>query len=251
MTSAHRKGSGARSTGQPSPLTRLGWCALLAYFPLLLWLLQRLPPTGRGAGLLALRVALFHGAGALWSTLLLRWEGRLAEFKALTSRPGRGLRHGVYGFVAIAGAATLLLRLPSGMLPAWLPVLLHPLDLTPVYADPRLPTGPGGLPRLLLLMAGGAAEEWIFRCAIWLRWAGALPVQTAPSGEAKSAPMTLGYEFKLTMVCAYFAWLHWPQGPWAMLLAFLGGMVLGGVLWWRRSFWLIATLHALYNWNSL
>lgn len=35
-----------------------------------------------------------------------------------------------------------------------------------------------------------------------------------------------------------------------MIEAFSGSLVLGGLLYWRRSFWLIATLHALYNWNS-
>ena len=213
---------------------------------------------------LAPRVALFHGVGGLWCGLLLAWEGRLAAIAALAARPWAGLLQGVLGFAALAGSATLLLRLPSGALPSWLPGLLHPLDISPLYDDPRFPVQPGGLLRLVLVMGGGMLEEWIFRCALWLRWSGGLrwagagPARPLPPYEGKSAsagwrgnPSPLEHGWKLLGVSAYFALLHWPQGAAAMLQAFAGSLVLGALLWWRRNFWLIATLHALFNWTSV
>ena len=64
-------------------------------------------------------------------------------------------------------------------------------------------------------------------------------------------PIPLAHCAKLAAVSLYFAILHWPQGQVAMIEAFSGSLVLGGLLYWRRSFWIIATLHALYNWNTL
>lgn len=221
-----------------SPTAWLGWAGLTAYFPLLLW---TIPATAGTAGL-ALRVGLFHGGGTLWSLLVLWREGRLAAISRLTARPGQGVALGVLGFLLLAGVATALLRLPSGTLPTWLPGLLHPLDLSPLPSDPRLPTDTGAVLRLALLMGGGALEEWIFRCALWLRWAG------LPGAEGK---FTLTHARKLLAVSAYFALLHSAQGSQAMLYAFFGSMVLGGVLARSRNLWLIATLHALYNWNTL
>lgn len=248
MTPSADKPAGPQTAANSSRLTRLGWAALLVYFPLLLLLLRLLPARSSVAAL-ALRVGLFHGIGALWSLLLLRREGGLAAFAALASRPWRGLGQGLLAFVALAGVITLLLRLPAGILPSWLPVFLHPLDLSPLPSDPRLPTHMSGFAHLVLVMGGGGLEEWIFRCALWLRWAGGLPSPPEPSSRAN--PISLAHCLKLGAVSLYFSILHWPHGQQAIIQAFSGSLVLGGLLYWRRNFWLIATLHALYNWNTL
>ena len=245
MTPSPDKPAGPQAAGNPSRLTRLGWAALTGYFPLLLWRL----PARNGVAALALRVGLFHGIGALWSLLLLRREGRLGAFAEMAAHPWRGMRQGMLGFVALAGIITLLLRLPAGTLPPWLPALLHPLDLSPLPADPRMPMHMSGILHLALAVGGGALEEWIFRCALWLRWIGGLP--SPPRSSSAANPISLAHCLKLAAVSLYFAILHWPQGHGAMMQAFSGSLVLGGLLYWRRSFWLIATLHALYNWNTL
>ena len=198
---------------------------------------------------LALRVALFHGVGCVVSLALLRREGALATLAALLARPRTGLWQALLGFALLGGVATALLRLPAGSLPPWLPALLHPLDLSPLPADPRWPAEPAAIIRLLLVMAGGAAEEWIFRCAFWLRWAGA-PPPPVRSGGKKEAGAAAAHAYKLVVVSAYFAALHWRQGVAMMLVAFSGSLVLGALLWWRRNFWLVAALHALFNWNA-
>jgi membrane protease YdiL (CAAX protease family) len=243
------KPTGPKAAAKPSQLTWLGWAALTGYFPLLLWLSADTPPTRSGLAPLTLRLGLFHGLGALWSLLLLRREGRLGAFAELAAHPWRGMGQGLLAFLALAGVITLLLRLPAGTLPSWLPALLHPHDLSPLPADPRLPMQLSGIWHLALVVSGGALEEWIFRCALWLRWAGGLPARPGPSSRANPVPLV--HWAKLAAVSLYFAMLHWPQGQAAMIEAFSGSLVLGGLLYWRRSFWLIATLHALYNWNSL
>lgn len=209
MTHPPDKPVGPQTAANPSRLTRLGWAALTGYFPLLL-LLPRLLPARSGIAALAPRVGLFHGVGALWSLLLLRREGRLVAFSALAARPWHGMGQGLLAFVALAGVVTLLLRLPAGTLPSWLPALLHPLDLSPLPADPRLPMHLGGMLHLALLMGGGALEEWIFRCALWLRWAGDLP--SPPRSSSPANPIPLAHCAKLAAVSLYFAMLHWPQG---------------------------------------
>ncbi len=242
----------------PSPLTRLGWAALVCYFPLLLVMMPVRPPrldyagfdyTGLGPAGLAIRVALFHGVGCVGSFALLRREGALAPLAALLARPWTGLGQALLGFALLGGVATALLRLPAGSLPSWLPALLHPLDLSPLPADPRWPAGPAAVMRLALLMVGGAAEEWIFRCALWLRWAGA-PPPAGQGGGKKEAGAAAVHGCKLVAVSAYFAALHWRQGAAAVLVAFSGSLVLGALLRWRRNFWLVAGLHALFNWNA-
>ena len=156
-------------------------------------------------------------------------------------RPWQGMALGVLGFLLLAGVPTALLRLPGHMLPAWLPELLQPLDLSQFPFAHRFSTNSKGMLRLAMLMVGGALEEWIFRCALWLRWAG------VPQPGRK---FTLAHAQKLLAVSGYFALLHSSQGAQAMLQAFSGSMVLGGVLAWRRNLWIIATLHVIFNWSS-
>ena len=69
-------------------------------------------------------------------------------------------------------------------------------------------------------------------------------------GGRKAAGAAAAHAYKLAAVSAYFAALHWRQGTETMLVAFSGSLVLGALLWWRRNFWLVAALHALFNWNA-
>ncbi len=237
----------------------LGWAALLCYFPLILSFPPRAPAvSGSGLSALGWRTALFHGVGVLWSVALISAEGLWPRWRALFARPGRGLLLAL-ALYAVAGAAvTALLKLPVAP-PAWAMPLLLPFDFSALLAGawPRVSAAWGA--ERLLIAAGSVAEEWIFRCALWLRWAGALPLDGTPlpldgKADERRAPAlkALGpHLYKLAGVSLYFTLLHLPQGPAALGQAFAGSIVLGLLLAWRGNFALIATLHVLFNWMAM
>ena len=251
-------------------MLRLGWAALLCYFPLILSFGPRAAAvSGNGLASLGRRVALFHGVGVLWSVALISAEGLWPRWRALFARPGRGLLLAL-ALYAVAGVAVTAFLNLSAPQPAWA-LLLLPFDFSALLAGawPRV-SAPWAVERLLIA-AGSVAEEWIFRCALWLRWAGALPLdgmplplggtppplgdtpQGRPADERRAPGLkALGpHLYKLAGVSLYFTLLHVSQGPPALGQAFGGSIVLGLLLAWRGNFALIATLHVLFNWMAI
>lgn len=216
-----------------------GWAALLCYFPLILLLA---PPGGTLAGLAA-RVALFHGAGALACTALLLRGGMWPRVAPLLRRPLAGVVVGLAAFALAALLVTVLLHVAGVHAPGWLRGLLRPFDL----GLPAMVAAGPVLERWLragLIAAGSVAEEWIFRVALWWGWT----TRHARTGSPREALLPLA---GLGAVSLYFALLHAPQGVPAVVQALLGSVALGLLLWWRRSFALVATLHALFNWPGV
>jgi membrane protease YdiL (CAAX protease family) len=217
---------------------------LLVWLPLVKW---GLPYSG-------LRFLLFFGGGSALAALALWREGHWPRVAPLFAGPLRGVIGALYGYGLLVAAAVPLLYLPllQPVLPGVVAELAALFDPMPVYLlvarggpypDPAFAT---------LVAAGSLAEEWIFRTALFWRW---LPsaARAAPDASAglRARLPGPGVLLRLLAVSAGFAALHWPQPPGALLVALLGSLVLGLVLWLRRSFALVATLHVLFNWRLL
>lgn len=207
---------------------------LLAWLPAVKWSL--------GAGWL--RLLLFYGAGSALAGGAVWWERDGPRVRPLFARPWRGVAWGVTIYAALVVAAVVLLYGPG--LARWLPfpalALVSLFDPWPVYL--RLAHG-GPFPSvamLALFVLGSVAEEWLFRTVLFWRW---LPERDR-SGPRRvlSHP---GAQARLVAVSVYFAALHWPQPQGEILVALVGGLVVGNVLLWARSFTLAATLHVLFN----
>jgi membrane protease YdiL (CAAX protease family) len=221
------------------------WPLFLLYLPLVK--LATAPLAG-GSGLAA-RALLFYGGGVGLSLLLVHREQSWPRLRGLLQRPLQGIGLGVAAFLILAGGATLLsIVLETGRGPVAL--LLRPpaglLDLRPLWSglvEGALRPDAGWL----AFSGGGAlAEEWIFRCVLLWRW-------VVRNGDTEPAPGTALRTWratagKLLLVNLYFAALHWPQPLPALGVALLGGLTLGVVVLWRPNYWLIATLHLLFNW---
>ena len=234
--------------------------ALVCWLPLVKWSFP-------GGGT---RTVLFYGGGLLLSLVALRLGGGWPRVRPLFRAPGAGLAAALAVFAALMAISFLLLSFswPRSLLPPPLPELIALFDPRPVFAS--LGGGGHGFADGMALgwaagaggwAAGAIAEEWIFRVALLWRWvapgknagkdagkdAGA-PAQSPRPSEADSL---LPMGFKLVMVSAYFAALHWPQSFAQLATAFLGALVVGGMLLRWRNFYLISALHVLFNWKAL
>ncbi|MCZ6646941.1 MAG: CPBP family glutamic-type intramembrane protease [SAR324 cluster bacterium] len=219
----------------------LGWVLLVSCLPLVLLA----APQGPGLSALAWRIGLFHGAGLLCSVALISAEGLWPRWRALLARPARGLLLAIALYLLPAALVTLFLLPLPGPLPAWARAMLLPFDFGWLLLGHIPPLSARWLSGKLLLAAGSAAEEWIFRCALWLRWAGPFPERSTAARGMEP------HLYKLFALSLYFSLLHFQHGAQVMAQALAGSLVLGALLMWRRNFTLIATLHVLFNWGAL
>jgi len=211
---------------------------LLVWLPLVKWGLPRSWA----------RLVLFCGVGSAWAAFAVWWEGDAARVRQLFARPGWALLRGVWVYVMLVAAATILLYVP--LIQPWLPYAVYDLaglfDPMPVYlafaqGGPIAPAG-----AWIVMALGSLAEEWMFRAVLYWRW--------LPARDAEGPPRTVphpGAEMRLLAFSVYFALLHWPQPLGPMIVALLGSLVLGNLLLWRRSLVEVAVLHVLFNWRLL
>jgi membrane protease YdiL (CAAX protease family) len=211
---------------------------LLLWLPLVKW---GLPPGWP-------RVLLFFAGGSALAALAVWRERDGARVRPLFRAPLSGLLRGLYGYALLVAVGTVLLYLRplQPILPSALLDLATLFDPAPVYlafgGDAAWPSAG----TLAAIAAGSLAEEWMFRVALFWRW--------LPARDAEGPPRLLpraGALLRLAAVSAYFAALHWPQPPGALLVALLGGLAVGWLLLWQRSYVTVATLHVLFNWRLL
>lgn len=218
---------------------RLLSLALLAFLPLVKWTL----PAG------GWRHALFFGGGSALTVLLVWRSGAWPALRPLFASPWRGLLGALYGFALLMALAMLVLYFPPvhPLLTYALYDLLALLDPVPVYVAFQRGDLSPQVGTMALVGLGAAVEEWIFRMVLFWRWLAPPQGQSAlPSSPGAAA--ALG---KLGAVSVYFAALHWPQPPQALLTALLGSFAMGLVLMWKRNFALITGLHVLFNWKIM
>jgi len=211
---------------------------LLCWLPLVKWGL----PAGWP------RLLLFFAGGSALAGLAVWRAGDWLRVRPLFAAPWRGLLAGLYGYTMLVGLGAVLVYLPliQPVLPFALYELATLFDPMPVYLV--LASG-GPFPPLATLAGvalGSAAEEWIFRVALFWRWLPAQPATAPPRLLPRAGALA-----RLVAVSAYFAALHWPQPPGALAVALLGSLVVGLVLLWRPNYALLATLHVLFNWRLL
>ncbi|HKI98248.1 MAG TPA: CPBP family intramembrane glutamic endopeptidase [bacterium] len=211
---------------------------LLLWLPLVKWSL----PAGW------LRLLLFFVGGCALAGFAVWKEGDWPRLQPLFARPWRGLAIGlgVYALLVVVALGLLIVPGIFRLLPLPLYALVSMFDPRPVVHT--LAMG-GPLPSAVAVAVfglGSVAEEWMFRTVLFWRW---LPARdTDGPRRVFSHP---GAQARLVVVSVYFAALHWPQPPGAMLVALLGSLVLGNLLLWARNFTQVALLHVLFNWRLL
>ena len=166
-----------------------------------------------------------------WVTRRAMGRSSWLPLRQTLNRPARGILEGLGGFCLFLGLAEIARWVfPGGMF------------------SPPFPSFAGaGLSgwEVAAVGGGGALEEWIFRVIFLLGWVGTAFPQGNP--PRLKPPIWRTKPAILIWSSLYFAGLHLPQGLGQSGLAGAGGMVLGGVLLWRKNYWTAATAHLLFN----
>ncbi len=197
--------------------------------------------------------AMFYGGSLLLTVGVVLQTGQHGLFSPLFRQPLRGVGQGfsLFALLLLAGWALLYIPWLQPWWPHWMLDLLDAFDPWPSW-NMLQQNQPWFITNGWLAGLGGGIEEWLFRGLLFWGWL--TPAQRSqPSWQKLKQCQNLGLcgavLGKALLVSTFFALLHVPAPGTQLLSAFLGGMALSWLLWWKQSLLRVAVLHGLFNWK--